>query len=133
MGSIDLIARKAPFPFAFKAMPLDCVAREGERLLMARLPRYETRIPLTVQDVIVTGPRAGGCSGPSLWGGPTLGSRGCAAVLARRRLCDRRTATTDSTARMLVERAGVIAVAVDYRLAPEHPYPAGIGGQLSGP
>jgi acetyl esterase len=101
-------------------------ARESGQLLFAQ-PKYEARIPLTVQDVIVPG-------GQSTAGVPVrvyvsaerstpapalLYLHGCADVMGG-------LAMADFTARMLVEWAGVTVVAVDYRLAPEHPYPAGL-------
>jgi acetyl esterase len=112
---------------AMPAMDLSDVAatRELGRLMMSHLPRYESQLPLSVQDVTVPG------SGASVQvriyapaqrpdrlpgllylhsGGYVMGGL----------------ATADSPAMLLAERAGVIVVVVDYRLAPEHPYPAGL-------
>ncbi|MET9016244.1 alpha/beta hydrolase [Streptomyces olivaceoviridis] len=102
-------------------------AREAERLVSEHLPVHEPQTPLSVRDVTVPGPSGAGDvrvrvyapaerSGalPGLLylhgGGYVMGSL----------------ALIDSPARMLAERAGVIVVAVDYRLAPEHPFPAGL-------
>jgi acetyl esterase/lipase len=102
-------------------------AREAERLMFAHLPKYEARIPLSVQDIAVPGQQnmaevaariytSAECLAP---GPALLYLHGGAYVMGGLPLAD-------STARMLVERAGVTVVAVDYRLAPEHPYPAGL-------
>jgi acetyl esterase len=40
--------------------------------------------------------------------------------------------THDATCRLLAERAGVRVLALDYRLAPEHPYPAGLDDSWAG-
>jgi acetyl esterase/lipase len=102
-------------------------AREQERLLVSHLPQYESRIPLSVHDVTV--PRAqNGVDVPvrlyrsaasSAPAPALLYLHGGAFVMGGLPMAD-------STARMLVERAGTSVVAVDYRLAPEHPYPAGL-------
>ena len=102
-------------------------AREAERLLFAHLPKYEARIPLTVQDVIVPGHQstadvAARVYAPAERLAPVpalLYLHGGAYVMGGLLMAD-------STARMLVERAGITVLAVDYRLAPEHPYPAGL-------
>ena len=39
--------------------------------------------------------------------------------------------THDATCRLLAERAGVLVLAVDYRLAPEHPFPAAVDDSWS--
>jgi acetyl esterase len=102
-------------------------ARETERLALAHLPKYEAGIPLSVQDIAVPGQQntekvaariytsaERSAPAPAL-----LYLHGGAYVMGGLPL-------VDSTARMLAERAGVTVVAVDYRLAPEHPYPAGL-------
>lgn len=102
-------------------------AREAERLLANHQPTYEARIPLSVQDISVPGLQ-GAADVPARVYAPAERSaplpgllylHGGAYVMGGLRL-------GEATARMLVERAGVIVVAVDYRLAPEHPYPAGL-------
>jgi acetyl esterase/lipase len=102
-------------------------AREHERLLVGHLPQYESRIPVSVHDIAVPVeqntaqvpirlyvPTASSAPTPAL-----LYLHGGAFVMGGLPM-------VDSAARMLVERAGVSVVAVDYRLAPEHPYPAAL-------
>ena len=102
-------------------------AREAERLMAGHLPKYEARIPLSVQDITISG-QQNAAEVPARVYAPAeplapvpalLYLHGGGFVMGGLLMAD-------STARMLVERAGVTVVAVDYRLAPEHPYPAGL-------
>ena len=102
-------------------------AREAERLVVGHLPPYEAQMPLSVQDVTVTHSAAdvpARVYAPAKRSAPLLPGllylHGGAYVMGGG------LALVDSTVRMLVDQAGVIVVAVDYRLAPEHPYPAGL-------
>src|SRR5271166_26178 len=100
-------------------------AREAERLMVGDVPKYDARNPLSVQDIAVqqntaaVAARVYALAERLTPGPPLLYLHGGAYVMGG-------LPTADSTARMLVERAGVTVVAVDYRLAPEHPYPAGL-------
>lgn len=100
-------------------------AREAERHTVSHLPSYESQVPLSVQELTVPDSAAGvpvrvyaPAQRPVALPG-LLYLHGGAYVMGGLPI-------TDSSARMLAERAGVIVVAVDYRLAPEHPYPAGL-------
>jgi acetyl esterase/lipase len=101
-------------------------ARESGQLLFTQA-KYDARIPLTVRDVIVPGGqstagvlvRVYASAERSTPEPALLYLHGCAYVMGG-------LAMADFTARLLVEWAGVTVVAVDYRLAPEHPYPAGL-------
>jgi acetyl esterase len=101
-------------------------ARESGQFLFAQ-PKYAARIPLTVQDLVVPGSqntegvpvRVYASTERSIPVPALLYLHGCAYAMGG-------LAMADFTARMLVEWAGVTVVAVDYRLAPDHPYPAGL-------
>ncbi len=102
-------------------------AREAERLIVGRLPTYEACVPLLVQDITISGQQDAPKVAARLYAPAErlaltpglLYLHGGAFVMGGLHMAD-------STARLLVERAGVTVVAVDYRLAPEHPYPAGL-------
>jgi acetyl esterase len=100
-------------------------ARELLDHLISRLPPYESQVALSVQDVVVPGriasvavriyaPADRPAALPGLLylhsGGYVMGGLPVA----------------DYPARTIADRAGVAVVAVDYRLAPEHPYPAAL-------
>lgn len=102
-------------------------ARELERRTLAGMPPYEPGRPLTVTDVTIPGPRGApevmarvyapaertGLLPGLLYfhaGGHTFGTL----------------ASVDNRARMLADLADVVVVNVQFRLAPEHPYPAAL-------
>lgn len=101
-------------------------ARESGQSLFAQ-PKYDAGVPLTVRDMVVPGRqntaevsvRVYASAEHSICVPALLYLHGCAYVMGG-------LAIADFTARMLVEWAGVAVVAADYRLAPEHPYPAGL-------
>jgi acetyl esterase/lipase len=102
-------------------------AREAERRMFGHMPTYEAQIPLSVQDVTIPGQRST-ADVPARVYAPAERSAPSPGLLYLHAggFVMGGLFTTDSTARMLVERAGVIVVPVDFRLAPEHPYPAGL-------
>jgi acetyl esterase/lipase len=101
--------------------------REAERLMVEHMPAYETQMKLSVRDVAIPARHGTGdvpvrVYAPAERASPSPGLlylHGGGYVMGG-------VPMTDSAARMLVERAGVIVVTVDYRLAPEDPYPAGL-------
>jgi acetyl esterase len=100
-------------------------AREIERVAVEHLPSYEARMPLSVRDVAIPG---GPKDVPARIYAPAERSRPLPALLYLHggAYVMGSLALIDPTSRMLVDRAGIIVVAVDYRLAPEDPYPAGL-------
>lgn len=118
-------------PFAARMAPIDYsdpeTARVTLREVMARQPAYRPRGPVAIVDRTIPGPAGGppvtvrlyrpqrrGERLPALvyphWGGFVTG--------------DLDTARTSST--RIADLLGVLVVSPDYRLAPEHPFPAGL-------
>jgi acetyl esterase len=102
-------------------------ARATEHLFISHLRPYEARNPLSIQDITipdrpVSSDVLARLYAPSERPGPVpavIYLHGGAYVMGGLPMAD-------SIARELVDRAGVAVVAVDYRLAPEHPYPAAL-------
>ncbi|BBX62699.1 esterase [Mycobacterium saskatchewanense] len=101
-------------------------ARESGQLLFAQ-PKYHAGIPLTVCDVAVNRSRGAAKIPVRIYASDQRSTpapvlvylHGCSYVMGG-------LAMADFTARLLVEWADVSVVTVDYRLAPEDPYPAGL-------
>ena len=102
-------------------------ARAGEADLLAALPPYDPPVPLDVDELLVPGPegapevrvrryRPADHEGPlpalvyAHGGGFVVGSLDL----------------YDADCRRFAAEAGALVVSVDYRLAPEHPFPAGL-------
>lgn len=102
-------------------------AREAARLTLSHLPKYEARISLSVRDITVPSQQNAAKVVARVYApGERLAPRPALLYLHGGAYVMGGLPSADSTARMLVERADVTVIAVDYRLAPEHPYPAAL-------
>jgi acetyl esterase len=95
---------------------------------MAALPPYEPPVPLTIVDDVV--PAAG--SQPEVPvrlyapAAPADASTPCALYLHGGAFTVGNLDTEHRSAARLAAEAGIVVVSVDYRLAPEHPFPAAV-------
>jgi acetyl esterase len=102
-------------------------ARARSAELTAQSPSYQSPVPLTVTGRLVPGPEgapdvAVRCYAPAGHGDPRPGLlyiHGGGFVVGS-------IDGEDSRARELAALAGAVVVSVEYRLAPEHPFPAGL-------
>lgn len=99
-------------------------ARELQRSVSLPSPGYEPEAVETVTDIVVRGQGHGvpvkayvPLGGPS--GGTLVWAHGGGFVLGD-------VETEDSTARAVANASGCVVLSVDYRLAPEHPFPAAL-------
>jgi acetyl esterase len=101
-------------------------ARELLGQLISGLPPHESRVPLSVREVTVPG---GAASVPVRIYAPEQRPAPVPGLLYLHSggyVMGGGLSIADYPARVIADRAGVAVVAVDYRLAPEHPYPAGL-------
>ena len=101
--------------------------REAERHMTAGQPVYEAQAELSVQDVAIPH-RQGGGEVPARVYAPAGRSSALPGLLYLHAgaFVTGGLFSVDFRARMLADRADMAVVTVDYRLAPEHPYPAGL-------
>jgi acetyl esterase len=122
-------AELAPWAPAFAQLSFADIpaARAGEAELLAALPPYDPPVPLDVDELMVPGPegapevRVRRCR-PANHDGPLPAMvyiHGGGFVVGSIDLYD-------ADCRRIAAEVGAVVVSVDYRLAPEHPFPAGL-------
>lgn len=102
-------------------------ARAGEAELVAALPPYDPPVPLDVDELLVPGPEGGPAVRvrryqPADHDGPLpalVYLHGGGFVVGSLDLYD-------ADCRRIAAEVGAVVFSVDYRLAPEHPFPAGL-------
>ncbi|MFC4472828.1 alpha/beta hydrolase fold domain-containing protein [Streptomyces xiangluensis] len=102
-------------------------ARETLTQVAAQLPPYESAAPLTVEDTSVPGPPGAPdvpvrVYAPAERQEPLPGLLGLHSGGFMAGGLD----TLDAACREIADQVGAVVVSVDYRLAPEHPFPAGV-------
>jgi acetyl esterase len=125
----DLHAELAEFARAMPAFDLAdlAAARKTSREALRHLPGYESARPIDVTDIEVPGPEGAPAVPARLYTpGERSGLIPALLYLHGGGYCMGSMMMVDGSARMLADRAGVAVLAVEYRLAPEHPYPAGL-------
>jgi acetyl esterase len=98
--------------------------RGADESMMQHLPQYDSPVPLTVRDTVVPGEPDVPVRvyAPASQDGPLPGLlfiHGGGFILGN-------IAMFDSEAKRIAAEVGVVVVSVEYRLAPEDPYPAGL-------
>jgi acetyl esterase len=98
--------------------------RDADQSLLEHLPQYDPPVPVTVRDAVVPGEPAVPVRvyAPEGQDGPLPGVlyiHGGGFILGS-------VAMFDSEAKRIAAEVGAVVVSVEYRLAPEHPFPAGL-------
>ncbi|RHW25060.1 alpha/beta hydrolase [Nocardioides immobilis] len=119
----------APWAPAFAELSFADIpaARAGEAELVAALPPYDPPVPLDVHELLVPGPEGGPAVRvrryqPADHDGPLpalVYLHGGGFVVGSLDLYD-------ADCRRISAEVGAVVFSVDYRLAPEHPFPAGL-------
>jgi acetyl esterase/lipase len=118
-------------PMASMIPPMDYAdvasVRNFTAQVIAQMPKYRSRKPLTVTDVTIPG----GPGAPDVPGrvyipaGLTAPAPGLI-YLHGGGFVSGNLESADSTGRIIADQAGAAVLVPDYRLAPEHPYPASL-------
>jgi acetyl esterase len=96
--------------------------RNADESMMAHLPTYDPPVPLTIRDVVVPGDVPVRVYAPQDQDGPLPGVlfiHGGGFILGNITMFD-------GDAKRIAAEVGAVVVSVDYRLAPENPFPAGL-------
>lgn len=117
--------------------PLDpddhAASRAAMTAMAGSLPGYESRSPIEVRDRHVPGPNGSGPVGVRVYRPVAVAGRLAGIVyLHWGGFVAGGPDVVDGDARRLADEVGAVVVSVDYRLAPEHRYPAAVEDVYSG-
>jgi len=103
------------------------LARDLITTVMAQVPRFEPRAPVATREIMVSGPEgAPQVPGRVYARGDSYRTRAGLLYIHGGGFCIGRADMCDNDCIRLVDDLDVVVVSVDYRLAPEDPFPAGV-------